>query len=367
MRWALYNLTTTTQPGGVEMSVWALGRELAARGHEVTVYGGLSDRPLPAGSEALTVLTFPFRPREAFPDLGSRFRKLMERVSFARAALPELERRGCDRLMVFKSFDLAPALLARRACGAKAGFLSGGTESYPGLAWLARRLDYLACVSAFNAGQIGRLVGRAPQVNHLGVDNAIFRPAQPDPGLAAAAGIESGDEVLVSAVRLVALKGVQRAIRALAVLAPARPGLKYLVAGEGPYRPELERLVAKLGLEPRVRLLGFVPQDRLAGFYALGRLAVFPSTGEESLGLSIAEAMACGLPVLASRLGGVPEVVGDDGALVPPGDDQALTGAIASLLDDPGRRADLAQRGRARVLSEFSWSACVDRLERGLA
>jgi hypothetical protein len=163
VRWALYNLTTTTRQGGVEMSVWALGRALAARGHEVTVYGGLSERPLPAGAEALTVLTFAYRPRESFPNWGSRFRKLMERISFARRALPELERRGCDRLMVFKSFDLAPALLAKKACKAKAGFLSGGSESYPGLAWLARRMDYLASVSAFNAGQIGRLVAAPPR------------------------------------------------------------------------------------------------------------------------------------------------------------------------------------------------------------
>jgi glycosyltransferase involved in cell wall biosynthesis len=210
-------------------------------------------------------------------------------------------------------------------------------------------------------------VGRAPQVNHLGVDGEVFRPAAPDAELAARAGIEPGDEVLVSAVRLVGLKGVQRVIRAVAALAPARPRLKYLVAGEGPYRPELERLIAASGLSTRVSLLGFLPQERLAGFYALGSLAVFPSTGEEALGLSIAEAMACGLPVLASRLGGVPEVVGEDGALVPPGDDQALAIAIAGLLDDPARRADLAQRGRARVLKEFSWSACAERLERGLA
>lgn len=370
MRWALYNLTTTTSSGGVEMSVWALGRELARRGHEVSVYGGLSQRPIPDWAGGLEVLTFPYRPRETFPRLGSRAVKFMERVSFARRALPELERRGCDRIMIFKSFDLAPALLARKACGAceaKAGFLSGGTESYPGLAWLARRLDYLASVSAFNAGQIAHATGLRPQVSHLGVDPGLFHPAEPDRELATRCGLTPGDEVLVTAVRLVALKGVQRAIKALAALSSSRPGLKLLVAGEGPYRPELERLAVELGLAGRVCFLGFLDPGRLAGLYALGTVAVFPSMGEEALGLSIAEAMACGLPVVASRLGGVPEVVGEAGILAPPQDDQALARALAGLLDDPARRAELSRLGRERVLKEFSWSACAERLERGLA
>lgn len=366
MKWALYNLTTTTGAGGVEMSVWALGRELERRGHGVSIYGGLSERPLPGWAGGLEVLTFPFRPRETFPRLGSRAVKFMERISFARHALPELKRRGCDRLVVFKSFDLGPALLARRACGAKAGFISGGTESYPGLAWLARRMDYLASVSAFNAGQIASVTGVRPQVNHLGVDPDLFHPAEPDTDIAARHGLTQGDEVLVCAVRLVALKGVQRILRAMAVLGPSRPRLRLLVAGEGPYRPELERLASELGLEDRVGLLGFLDPSRLAGFYALGDLAVFPSMGEEALGLSIAEAMACGLPVVASRLGGVPEVVGQAGVLVPPQDDQALAQAISDLLDDPARRARLAGLGRERVRGEFTWAACAERLERGL-
>jgi len=372
VRWALYNLTTTTSSGGVEMSVWSLGRELARRGHEVTLYGGASSRPLPSWAGGLEVLTFPYRRRETFPRLGSRAVKFMERLSFARRALPELSRRGFERLLVFKSFDLAPALLVRRDARAKCGFLSGGTESYPGLAWLTRRLDYLASVSAFNAEQIARVTGLRPQVNHLGVDPQLFRPAPPDAELAACCGLAPGDEALVMAVRLVALKGVQRAIRSLAALASARPRLKLLVAGEGPYRPQLERLAAELGLAGRVSFLGFLDPSRLAGFYALGQVAVFPSMGEEALGLSIAEAMACGLPVVASRLGGVPEVVGSLGELVDPQSDEAsyveaLGRAVVGLLDNPARRAELSRQGQEQVRAEFSWSACAERLERGLA
>lgn len=367
MRWALYNLTTTTQGGGVEMSAWSLGQELARRGHEVTIFGGISQRPLPAEAAGLTVRTFAFTPRQGFPDLGTRARKFMERLSFARQALPALGQGAYERLLVFKSYDLAPALLAARRHGPRVGFLSGGSEFYPGFGQLARRLDYLAAVSAFTAGQMEKTCGIKPLVNHLGVDGGCFAPAAPDPDLARACGLAPGDQALVTAVRLVALKGVQRTINALALLGDSNPRLKLLVAGEGPYRQELEARAQAAGVADRVHMLGFLPPSRLAGFYALGTLAVFPSMGEEALGLAIAEAMACGLPVVASRLGGVPEVVGDCGLLVPPKDDQALAGAIAGLLADPGRRADLAARGRRRVAREFTWQACVQRLEEGMA
>ncbi|MFH1033190.1 MAG: glycosyltransferase family 4 protein [Pseudomonadota bacterium] len=367
MRWALYNLTTTTQGGGVEMSVWSLGQELARRGHQVTIIGGQGQRALPAEAAGLMVRTFGYTARERFPDLGTRARKFMERLSFARKALPSLLKGGFDRLLVFKSYDLAPALWAARRGGMRVGFLSGGSEFYPGFGLLARRLDYLAAVSGFTAGQMERARGLSCQINHLGVDTARFRPQEPDPDLARSCGLEPGDQALVAAVRLVALKGVQRTIEALALLKDSHPGLKLLVAGEGPYGEELLRRARQAGVADQVRLLGFLTPDRLAGFYALGTLAVFPSMGEEALGLAIAEAMACGLPVVASRLGGVPEVVGDCGELVLPKDDQALAKAIAGLLDDPGRRAELAQRGRLRVAREFTWPACAARLEEGLA
>lgn len=367
MKWALYNLTATTQGGGVEMSVWSIGRVLARRGHAVTVIGGQGERVLPAEAAGLEVRRFPYTPREKFPDLGSRARKLMERLSFARRAMPALLDGGFERVLAFKSYDLAPVLWAGRRAGARVGFISGGSEFYPGFKGLARRLDYLAAVSAFTAGQMRAATGLTPRVNHLGVDPQIFHPAPPDPDLARRAGLREGDQVLVMAVRLVALKGVQRAISAMALLGDARPGLRLLVAGEGPYRAELERRAAAAGVADRVSLLGYLPPRRLAGFYALGSLAVFPSMGEEALGLAIAEAMACGLPVVASDLGGVPEVVGDSGILAPAKDDQALAGGIAGLLDDPGRRADLARRGRERVAERFTWTACVDRLEEGLA
>jgi len=366
MRWALYNLTSTTQSGGVETSSWNLARELKARGHEVTVVGGQSTRRLPEEAKGLKVVSFPFRPRETFPNLGSRARKLLERLSLANRAVPFL-RANSDRLLIFKPYDLGSALWAARGRGIKVGFMAGGSEFYPGYAALAKRLDYFAAVSRFTAGQIQKATGLLPKVNHLGVDSSNFRPLQPDWELARFWGITPGDEVMVSAVRLVPLKGMQDALAALALLAPSRPRLKLAVAGEGAYAEELTRQANEQGLADRLILAGFLPQSRLANFYSLGQVAVFPSQGEEALGLSAAEAMACGLAVVASDLGGLPEVVSPEaGVLTPPKNPEALAKAVAALLDDESGRQAMGRAGRAWVEAEFSWQACAERLEAGL-
>jgi glycosyltransferase involved in cell wall biosynthesis len=199
------------------------------------------------------------------------------------------------------------------------------------------------------------------------VDLDCFQPLEPDWEWGSSLGLKLGDEVIASAVRLVPLKGMQHALAALAQLAASRPRLKLAIAGEGPYAGELKLQAQSLGLADRLILAGFMPQADLARFYAMARVAVFPSQGEEALGLSVAEAMACGLPVVASDLGGLPEVVSPEaGLLTPPKNPQALADALASLLDDESRREDMGRAGQAWVGAEFSWSACVESLETGM-
>lgn len=366
MRWVLYNLTSTIQSGGVETSSWCLARELLLNGHDVTLVGGTSTRPLPEEAKGVKVVSFPFRPRDSFPNLGSRARKLMERLSMAQRAVAYL-RANADCLLIFKPYDLGPALMAARGRQMRVGFMAGGSEFYPGYSALAKRLHYFAAVSNFTAGQIQEATGLKPQVNHLGVDLDRFMPLEPDWEMGRTWGLEPGDEAIVSAVRLVPLKGMQHALAAVDRLAESRPRLKLVIAGEGPYAEELKSHAEGLGLSERLILAGFIPQSDLARFYSLGKVAVFPSQGEEALGLSAAEAMACGLPVVASDLGGLPEVVGKDGGvLIPPKNSEALARALANLLDDEEKRGVMGKAGRAKIEAEFSWPACAARLEAGM-
>jgi 1,2-diacylglycerol 3-alpha-glucosyltransferase len=131
------------------------------------------------------------------------------------------------------------------------------------------------------------------------------------------------------------------------------PDAMWLVVGDGPYRPELERRIRERGLEGRVVLTGYVPRDEVKHAFALADVFMFGSK-TETQGLVTVEAMACGAPVVASRVASLPEVAGDAAAWVDPRSPESIAEGILSVLSHPARRAQLVERGLARARS-FSW------------
>ena len=158
-------------------------------------------------------------------------------------------------------------------------------------------------------------------------------------------------------------KGMDNLVRAAAVLKRDLPSAKVLIAGEGPDRPVLEGLIEELGVQDNVVLLGLrrdVP-DVLAAL----DVAVCPSDSEGSP-LSVMEYMDAGLPVVGTRVGGVPDLIdeGVEGLLVPRRDPAALAAALARLLRDPATARSMGARGRARRAREFDIDVMVSNLER---
>jgi glycosyltransferase involved in cell wall biosynthesis len=362
MQLALYNLTTTTKYGGVESFVWDLSRELARRGHRVTIIGGVGPRREHA--PGVRVLVYPFVSRrfwQALPVLRRAYAeaKLLERLTLAVAALPELIHGGYDLIHLQKPYDLAPALLARRLGGARVVLGCHGEDFYPGDRVLARRVDAAISCSHFNACTVAARYGIEPLVVFNGIDTNLFRPVAPDPALRRSARSHR-DAVLVWVGRFQPWKGVDIAIRALAQI----PQATLLIAGDGEERGRLEQLAADLDLGERVRFLGPVPRAELPRLYSSADLLLATSFASETFGIGLVEAQACGLPVVASRFGGFPEVVdeGRTGLLVPPRDPQALAAAVRELLEDPARRRAMAAAGPAWA-AQFAWPAVVDRIE----
>jgi glycosyltransferase involved in cell wall biosynthesis len=157
-------------------------------------------------------------------------------------------------------------------------------------------------------------------------------------------------------------KGLKSFLSAAARVAAADPRVRFVLIGDGPSRADLMRFAASLGLGERVRFEG--ERADAANLLAGLDLLVQPSLWE-GFGLSALEAMAAGLPVVASRVGGVPEVVRDglDGLLVPAGDPVRLAAAMTAILGDPDRAARLGAAGRERARREFH----IDRLVRQTA
>lgn len=363
MRLCFYNVTATYLSGGLETYCWEAGRAMARRGHEVSIVAGNRGH---ARHDEVRLVQFPFRAEKEWPDLGVRFRRLAERLSFARHAMSHLATSGYDAVIINKPFDF-PVLWRARQAGMKARtlFRSGGTDFFPGDRSFATAVKYWVSASRYNARQIDARYRRPVEVIHNGVDTQTFRPLALDEAERRRYGAGAEDILLVSVGRLVGWKGTRVVIEALAGL-PSR--FRYVMAGDGPEKPELEALAARLGVANRVHFAGAVPHDSLPQLLSMCNLCLQPSLGEEAFGISVVEAMACGLPVLASDNGGLPEIVidGETGRLLPPGDVPAWISAIAAFGNEPAVLERLGRAARQRAEDEFTWSANAAKLEQVL-
>ncbi len=366
MKICFYNVTATYIQGGLETYCWEAGRALARRGHEVTIVAGNDGD---ARHDDVRLVQFSFIHEKSWPDFGTRFRRLMERLSFARHSLGHLVAEGYDAVIVNKPFDF-PILWRARGLGLKAQtvFRSGGKDFYAGDRYFAGAIDHWVSTSRYNALQVQKRYGRKVGVIHNGVDIDEFQPMPRSMEFRKRLGIGADDFTLVSIGRLVGLKGLRVVIEALQGI----PGAHFIIAGDGPEHERLVQQAQQLGVADRVHFAGRVAHDVLPVLLADADAFVQPSIGEESFGISLVEAMACGLPVLASRLGGMLEIVDDrpgdhhTGELLPPGDVAVWTAAIQKLATDAAHRRRLGDAGRQRADQHFTWAANALKLERML-
>jgi phosphatidylinositol alpha-1,6-mannosyltransferase len=202
----------------------------------------------------------------------------------------------------------------------------------------------------------------------LGADHEFFRPGIDTREVRARYGLGEG-RWLLSVARLTRHKGIDMALQALARLRGRFPDLRYAVVGSGEAQEALEAEARALGVADRVRFLTDVPDRDLPALYNAAELYVGVSRlmeqRVEGFGISLAEASACGLPVIAGRSGGIPAAVsdGETGLLVDAERDEAVAEAVARLLDDSGLRARLGAAGRRAVEGHYNW----DRVTRDLA
>ncbi len=174
----------------------------------------------------------------------------------------------------------------------------------------------------------------------------------------------------VQACRLIAKKGLGTALRAFAKFHALHPRSRFVIAGEGPMRAELEGLAHALGVADAVELRGFLSTRGLAQLYAQSHLFIHPSEltedrNQEGVPNSMLEAMATGLPVLATTHGGIPEAVAHErnGLLVPERDDEALFRAMLQLTADTERLHLFSQAAARTVREDFEQSKAIERLE----
>lgn len=357
MKLCFYNLTAGFKTGGLETYCWEVGRALVRQGHEVHIVGGTGGVPR---NQEVRLIALPYTPRERFPNFGTRFRKLAERLSFARHARPLLLQENYDAIIVNKPYDF-PALHWLRRHGFKGvtALRSGGTDFYWGDRYFAQAVQVWLSTSAYNAQQVEARYHRPVGLIPNGVDPDSFAPHPKNLALRQQLGIPASAQVVISVGRLVGWKGLHTLIETLAEL----PQLHYLAVGKGEARPELEALAQTLGVADRVYFAGEVAHSQLPEYFNAADCFAQPSIGEEAFGISVAEAMSCGLPVLAADQGGLREVVDAPltGLLLPPGTTPAWVAALREL-QAPERCQSMGSAARARVLAHYTWAGNARKL-----
>jgi len=230
--------------------------------------------------------------------------------------------------------------------------------------WLWRQADAGIAISEAIRRFAIAYEGVSPQkihTIHYGLDPAsVHAPPDARTRLRQELGLPADAPLVGSVCRLIEQKGLDNALDGFAQVAAEFPAAHYAIAGDGPLRGALEAQAARLGVADRVHFLGW-RADAPAIFAALDVLLA-PSRWE-GFGLVFLEAMALGVPVISTRVSAIPEVIadGETGWLVPPDDPAAIAGALRAALADPGERCRRGEAGRARLESQFTVDAMVER------
>jgi len=219
---------------------------------------------------------------------------------------------------------------------------------------LAQRAAQIVSVSQFVADGAQQAFDRKSIVIPNGVDTGHFQPylaLRRDQRLTL--GFDESDQVLVTVAALEERKGVQRVINALPLVLSHNPHTKYLVVGEGSYRPQLETQIRNSGLEQVVKLIGAT--DDIFPYYNIADVFLLLAYGE-ALAIAPLEAMAMRLPVIVANQPPFDELIEPAyGLRVDEADVHAVSDVIVGLLNDPGRRRAMGEAGREKILKDFTW------------
>jgi phosphatidylinositol alpha-mannosyltransferase len=343
-------------PGGVQVHIRQLAAELRTRGHRTTI---LAPGSRPSEDAGVRIVGRPVR---------VPYRGTVAPISFSPGAWRRIRSamRSFDPDLIHAHEPLTPSTSMLAVLAAEAPVVATFHASLdrsrlmelagPALRQVSGRIDAAVAVSDAAASFVRRVVRVPLEIVPNGVDvRAFSKPGRPVEGLPA------GPKILW-VNRLDPQKGFEIMLRAFERLASEVGEVHLLVAGDGRDRVLLRSLPGDL--RSRILRLGTVPHEALPRYHAAADVFVSPATGQESFGIVLVEAMAAGVPVVASDIAGYREVVRDgvDGLLVPPNDPNTLAAAIRRVLSEPELAAALKAAGRSRAQA-FSWQAVAPRIE----
>jgi glycosyltransferase involved in cell wall biosynthesis len=237
------------------------------------------------------------------------------------------------------------------------GYLTERKRSSLYRRFLLRQARVITATSHFLADVTRHYTDKKVYVVPFGVDCQAFRPTE---------RINMTSAVTLGFVKHLKVKyGPEYLIRAMGLVVDRHPQTRLLMAGSGELHSRLEELTGQLGLARNISFLGAIEHHRVPELLRNVDIFAMPSTREE-FGVAAVEAQAMEIPVVATWIGGVPEVVldGETGILVEPGDSEQLAQAILTLIENPALRRQMGKRGRRHVLANYRWEDNAAMMEK---
>jgi glycosyltransferase involved in cell wall biosynthesis len=373
----LFTSSYAPRVGGLETAVSRLAREFGRDGHRVTVVTNRYPRHLSSFEHvdgvAVHRILFPapLAPRSAWGRTNmAAFVLLLPLVPWALLRLWLLLRQLRPHVVnihylsspafyvaILSFLRVLRARIVISCHGSDLTTVPYPTGSLGGSRWIIARAQAVTACSAGLARDVAlmapRLPGGAVRVVYNGTDVDEFANAVP---------FTHPRPYILSVGRLTEQKGMHVLVEALGLLHERGLDCDLIIAGSGPHAQRLRARAAALGLADHVHFEGSTDRARLGALYR--GCAVFAlAPVQEGFGLVSLEAMSCACAVVATRSGGIPEVVrdGETGLLARPGDPLDLADKLAALLADPARAAEMGRRGRARVVGQFTWPMVAAR------
>jgi len=233
---------------------------------------------------------------------------------------------------------------------------------------LMKRSDALIAVSLYTRNELTELYDVDEEKIHViynGVDTQKFKPNRDRVGLRLELGLEKEQKTILCVGRLYYRKGITTLLQSIPKVVQKFEDVKFVISGKGFKKNEekLRKLAEKLKIKESVMFLGYVPDEKLPDLYAASDIFVLPAL-YENFPFAILEAQSTGLPVISTKVGGIPEFLTNNknGLLVEPGDPEQLAQRIMILLEDPELAEELGRRGRKLVEEKFAWPLIASKV-----
>lgn len=345
---------------GTEIATYNVARHLAKRGHDVHVITSLDEGLPPTSLEQGFYVHRVSVPRVRFLGIVAFWLKVLLRLRRLRPDLVHSQNIGAG----------VPAFLAKKLLRTPYVVWGRGTDVYlPSLfkkpiSQLAlKNPDAVIALTEDMKTEIQKTYRRPVNVIPNGIDLEGYQDLPAKAAIREKLGLHDDEKVIVFVGTLRPIKGLRYLIEAMNIIRQEDTAAKLMLVGDGEERQRLEVLVKEWDLGGAVTLVGRVPNERVPQCLAAADVFVLPSLSEGFPNV-VLEAMAAGLPVVASRVGGLPEIIdeGQNGFLVAPKSPEQIADRVLLLLGDDELRARISENNREKVRA-YSWESVVDRLE----